>query len=134
MDVLGLAAQEKGEGKEQRFVVSTVQWTASTIRRKGRRRWKIEALFKVLKSRFGLRRFGQHSKVGVLRYFCLCLPSFLLCHLEDLASLERRGSAWPDWGELAARVRQKFCVVVRLAELEAEVVRLKAGLDSVLQL
>ncbi|WP_456318871.1 transposase [Deinococcus rhizophilus] len=125
-----------GRGKEKRYVVSTVQWTPSTIRKKGRRRWRIEALFKTLKSRFGLHRFGQQTRRGVLRYFCLCLLSFLLCHFQDLEDVEsgHRTSPWPDWGELAGRVRVQFCGLVRLAELEAEILSIRTVLEGVLRL
>lgn len=123
---------KQGDQKEQRFIVSTMWQTTGSIKRIGRRRWKIEALFKVLKSRFGLARFGQHSKRGVLRYFCLCLLSFLLCHFEDLEALEERSSKWPDWGELATRIRHKYCGLVRLLELKAEIGAVQAVLDGVL--
>ena len=125
-----------GKGKEKRYVVSTIRWTPSTIRKKGRRRWRIEALFKTLKSRFGLHRFGQYTRRGVLRYCCLCLLSFLLCHVQDLEDGEsgRRTSPWPDWGELASRVRLHCCGLVRLAELEVESAIIRTVLDSVLRL
>ena len=70
---------KKGEAQERRFIVSTVPRTAQVIKRTGKRRWKIEALFKTLKSRFGFGKFGQHSKSGVLRFLCLSLLGFLLC-------------------------------------------------------
>ena len=60
-------------GKEQRFVILTAPRSPANIRQTGKRRWKIEAFFKTLKSRFGFGRFGQHSKMGVLRYLCLSL-------------------------------------------------------------
>lgn len=120
-----------GQREEQRFVVSTVYRTASSIKRTGRRRWKIEALFKVLKSRFGLDRFGQHSKTGVLRFWCLCLLSYVLCHFERLDEEGQRADEWPDWGELATRVRRRLCGLVRLLELQAEIDAIKAVLDGV---
>ena len=125
-----------GRGKEKRYVVSTVRWTPSTIRKKGRRRWKIEALFKTLKSRFGLHRFGQYTQTGVLRYICLCLLSFLLCHVQDLEDVasDHRVAAWPNWVELAQRVRLHCCGAIRLAELEAELASVRAVLGDVLQL
>jgi IS4 transposase len=36
----------------------------------GKRRWRIEVFFKTIKGRFGLERFAQHSKKGVLRWWC----------------------------------------------------------------
>ncbi|WP_370635371.1 transposase, partial [Deinococcus sp. 6YEL10] len=50
---------KKGEKREQRFIVSSRQRTPQTARQTGRRRWKIEALFKTLKSRFAFGKFGQ---------------------------------------------------------------------------
>lgn len=41
---------KKGDQQEQRFIVSTVPRTGAVIKRNGKRRWKIEALFKTLKS------------------------------------------------------------------------------------
>ncbi|WP_353885749.1 transposase [uncultured Deinococcus sp.] len=37
------------------------------LARMGKRRWRIEAFFKTVKGRFGLERFAQHSKQGVIR-------------------------------------------------------------------
>jgi hypothetical protein len=86
-------------GKEQRFVISTAPRSPAVIRKTGKRRWKIETFFKTLKSgqasswalfwprsRFGFGRFGQHSKMGVLRYLCLSLLSYQICHVEHVDS------------------------------------------------
>ncbi|WP_161884250.1 transposase, partial [Deinococcus alpinitundrae] len=98
----------------------------------GKRRWKIEALFKTLKSRFGFGKFGQQTKRGVLRFLCLSLLSFLLCHFEFLDRPDPGDPAWPDWGKLARYVRQKFLAEVRLAELSLEMDQLNAVHNALL--
>lgn len=116
---------------EQRFVVTNRWRTPTTVRKTGRRRWKIEALFKTLKSRFAFGKFGQKSKLGVLRYLCLSLSAFLLCHLEQLEwqASGQEVSSWPDWGKLAERVRMKLLGWVRLLEIELEKQRILAVWD-----
>ncbi|CAM3929837.1 Transposase IS4-like domain-containing protein [Deinococcus saxicola] len=108
------------ERQEQRFLVSSRSRTPRTAKQTGRRRWKIEALFKTLKSRFAFGKFGQKTKQGVLRYVCLSLACFLLCDFEhlDQTGSGQAGSAWPDWGALARQVRQKFVGWVQFFELE----------------
>lgn len=54
----------KQEAREQRFLITNQRRSAQTVRNSGRRRWKIEALFKTLKSRFALGKFGQKRKLG----------------------------------------------------------------------
>jgi hypothetical protein len=103
---------KKGEKREQRFLVSSRQRTPQTAKQTGRRRWKIEALFKTLKSRFALCRFGQKTKLGIARYLCLSLACFFFCHFEHLNQ--------PDWGALAGQVRMKLVGWVQLFELEKE--------------
>ena len=127
-----LLPRANGGKPERRYVVSSVYGTPSTIRNNGSKRWRIEALFKVLKSRFGLHRFGQSSKQGVLRYLCLSFLSYVFCHLEDFQRTKPRASMWPDWGDLARQLRWKYCGLVRLSELKMEIEALQAVLDSVL--
>ncbi|WP_084046106.1 transposase [Deinococcus hopiensis] len=111
---------KQGERQEQRFLVSSHRRTPRTAKQTGRRRWKIEALFKTLKSRFAFSKFGQKTKVGVLRYLCLSLACFLLCHFEYLDQIgsSQAESAWPDWGALARQVRMKLVGWVPLFEIE----------------
>jgi len=125
---------KKGEAQERRFIVSTVPCTAQVIERTGKRRWKIEALFKTLKRRFGFGKFGQHSKSGVLRFLCLSLLGFLLCHFKFLDRPDPGDPAWPDWGGLARFVRQKFLATVRLAERALEMNQLNAVQDALLRM
>ena len=126
---------KKGEKREQRFIVSSRQRTPQTARQTGRRRWKIEALFKTLKSRFAFGKFGQKTKLGVLRYLCLSVACFFLCHVEhlDQTASGQEVSSWPDWGALAGQVRMKFVGWVRLFELEREMERILAVWDGTRQ-
>ncbi|UWX64826.1 transposase [Deinococcus rubellus] len=122
-----------GDGtRKKRYVVSTLNVVPDTIRANGRKRWRIEALFKTLKSRFGLHRSGQYTKRGMLRYCCLCFLSDVLCHLEILEDAPASSKIWPDWRAVAQRLRQKYCGLVRLSELRREIQTIEAVLDSVL--
>ena len=72
--------------------------------------------------------------MGVLRFLCLSVLSFLLCHFEFLDRPAPQDSCWPDWGALAGRVRQTFLARVRLAELYLEIDRVNAVQDALLRL
>ena len=126
---------KKGEKREQRFIVSSRERTPQTARQTGRRRWKIEALFKTLKSRFAFGKFGQKTKLGVLRYLCLSVACFFLCHVEhlDQTASGQEETSWPDWGALAGQVRMKFVGWVRLFELEREMERILVVWDGTRQ-
>lgn len=106
---------------EKRYVLSTEKMTPNNIRLIGRKRWAIEGVFKVLKHRFGLHRFGQKSKLGVLRYLLLSLVAYVLSHLQ----LEVKRKGFADWGKLS---RQAALLFLKL-ELDQELLRLKAVLD-----
>jgi Transposase DDE domain len=86
----------------------------------GKRRWRIEAFFKTIKGRFGLERFAQHSKQGVLWWWCLSGLAFLLCHSQDLALPVRPPGTWADWGDLVRTVRFSFVPEIRRQALELE--------------
>lgn len=119
---------------EQRFVMSNLDLDGRYLARLGKRRWRIEAFFKTVKGRFGLERFAQHSKQGVLRWWCLSGMAFVLCHLQDLdLPLDARGS-WADWGDLARTVRFSFVADVRRRALELELEALNAFQQAFLAL
>lgn len=80
------ASKQNGE-REQWFVITNCLKVPQVVRQFGRCRWKIEALFKTLTSRFALGKFDQKTKQGVLRFLCLSFAAFLLCHLEFLDEL-----------------------------------------------
>jgi hypothetical protein len=89
------------DGKfEWRYVVSTKPASGTTISRWGRRRWlreqparcclvskKIEAFFKVMKSRFGLDQFGQRMMQGVIRFLTLAFLAFMLTAVSRTTSM-----------------------------------------------
>lgn len=126
-----LPASKKNGDREQRFVITNCPRGPQVVRQFGRRRWKIEALFKTLKSRFALGKFGQKTKQGVLRFLCLCFASFLLCHLEFLDEIASGSEiSEPDWGKLAQRIKHRLFGWVRLIEIEAERREILAVLDD----
>ncbi|PTA66744.1 transposase [Deinococcus arcticus] len=111
---------------EQRFVMSNVDLGGTYLARVGKRRWRIEAFFKTIKGRFGLARFAQHSKTGVMRWWCLSGLAYLLCHLADQEVPSRPPETWPDWGELARTIRFSFVPEVRRRALQLELDALDA--------
>ncbi|KQQ98230.1 hypothetical protein ASF71_22050 [Deinococcus sp. Leaf326] len=111
---------------EQRFVMSNLDLGGVYLARLGKRRWRIEAFFKTVKGRFGLERFAQHSKQGVLRWWCLSGLAFLLCHIEDLDLPLRPPDTWPNWGDLARTVRFSCLPEVRRQALLLELNALDA--------
>lgn len=119
---------------EQRFVMSNLELGGKYLARVGKRRWRIEAFFKTIKGRFGLERFAQHSKQGVLRWWCLSGLAFLLCHLQDLALPVKPPGTWSDWGDLARTVRFSFVPEVRRQALELELQALNAFQHAILDL
>ena len=119
---------------EQRFVMSNLELGGKYLARVGKRRWRIEAFFKTIKGRFGLERFAQHSKQGVLRWWCLSGLAFLLCHLHDLALPVRPPGTWADWGDLARTVRFSFVPEIRRQALELELHALQAFQHALLSL
>ena len=105
-----------------RYAVSTQPATGETIKRWGRRRWRIEAFFKTMKSRFGLDQFGQRTARGALRFLVLALVAYLLAWWTALALGD---SQEPDWGEAARTARDGMVTRLMLAEARAEVERLE---------
>jgi Transposase DDE domain len=119
-----LKGKRKDGSFEWRYVVSTVKASGEAIIRWGRERWRIEAFFKTMKSRFGLDQFGQRTALGVYRFLTLAFMAFLLafwvtldkpCLLENL-----------DWAVVAGEARDAIMPEVRLGVLRAEVIRLEA--------
>ena len=124
----------RNDEPEQRFVMSNLDLGGKYLARVGKRRWRIEAFFKTIKGRFGLERFAQHSKQGVLRWWCLSGLAFLLCHLQDLALPVRPPGTWADWGDLARTVRFSFVPEIRRQALELELQALDAFQHALLSL
>ncbi len=84
--------------REKRYIVSTQALSGSYLVQLGRLRWHIEGLFKTLKSRFAFDRFGQGSKLGVLRWLLLSLLAFVLAYA---AHLTRNPGVPPCWTKAA---------------------------------
>ena len=105
-----------------RYVVSTQPATGETIKRWGRRRWRIEGFFKTMKSRFGLDQFGQRTARGALRFLVLALLAFVLAWWTALALGDAEE---PNWGEAARAARDGLVTRLMLAEARAEVERLE---------
>lgn len=106
-----------------RYVISTRAATGETIKRWGRRRWRIEAFFKTLKSRFGWDQFGQRTARGAFRFLILALLAFVLSFYSALeAGVDLQAL---DWGSVARRVRDALVpeVVALGAWLELERVK-----------
>jgi hypothetical protein len=110
--------QPDGE-REKRFVISTKPLSGTYLVRLGRSRWRIEGLFKTLKLTFALARFGQGTKLGVLRWLILSLLAFVLAFAAHLSY--NRG-ALPQWTQAAQEallvLLPTLVVIALLAELE----------------
>lgn len=72
--------------REKRFVISTKALSGTYLVQLGRARWHIEGLFKTLKGVFALARFGQGSKLGVLRWLILSLLALVLAYAAHLTA------------------------------------------------
>ena len=83
---------------EWRYVVSSRPAVARTIIAWGKRRWRIEAFFRVMKSRFGLDQFGQRTKRGVLRFLLIAFIAYLLVLWTGFPFTDEEN---PDWIALA---------------------------------
>lgn len=103
----------RAAGTETRFVLATFAATGRVIARWGRRRWRIEAFFKTVKSRFGLARCAQATRLGAYRYLLLCLLAFTLAQWQVWNS----PGEWPDWGVAIALTRHELVPDIVLFEL-----------------
>ena len=111
-----------------RYVISTRAADGETIKRWGRRRWRIEAFFKTLKSRFGFDQFGQRSARGVFRFLVLALLAFVLAFWMALA-LDPELEAL-DWGVAARAARDDLVPEVVAGRAWLELRRVKPILES----
>jgi Transposase DDE domain len=118
--------EQKAGAYEWRYVVSNVAASAKTIVGWGKRRWRIEAFFKTMKSRFGLDQFGQRTKLGVLRFLLIAFIAYLLVFWTGFA-LENLEI--PDWIELAVQAQLLLVTWVVVFELA----RKQATLTEVLE-
>ena len=95
--------EETGERK-QHFVVATEALSGAYLVRLGKRRWAIEACFKVLKHQFGWDAFGQGTRLGMYRWWLLTFISYLLAHWQFLASQQTH----LDWQQAAHQARRQW--------------------------
>jgi hypothetical protein len=95
--------EETGK-RQQHFVVATEALSGAYLVRLGKRRWAIEACFKVLKHQFGWDAFGQGTLLGMYRWWILAFISYLLAHWQFLTS----GHATLDWRQAADQARQQW--------------------------
>ena len=109
---------------EWRYVISTRAADGETIRRWGRRRWRIEAFFKTMKFRFGLDQFGQRTACGAFRFLVLGFLAFTLAFWQALETIVD----WEglDWGVVARAAADDLLLDVQLLAAIREVERLKA--------
>lgn len=109
-----------------RYVVSTRPATGETIKRWGRRRWRVEAFFKTMKSRFGLDQFGQRTPRGALRFLVLSLVAFVLAFWTALDA----GSELLDWAAAARLARDELMPEVVALDARRTLERLKPLLEA----
>ena len=113
---------KRDTGRETRFVVATFSAKAQVVVRWGKRRWCIEAFFKTAKSRFGLARFAQQTRLGTLRFLLLSLLSFVLVQSKTWTPPK---GAFPAWQTLARDIRRLLVPQLARAELLIELERLE---------
>ena len=108
--------------REPHFVVATEALSGAYIVRLGKRRWTIEACFKVLKHQFGWDAFGQGTRLGMYRWWILTFISDLLAHWQFLASEQTT----LDWQQAAHQARQQWfpqevlaCFLHELADIQS---------------
>ena len=106
-----------------RYVISTRRADGETIRRWGRRRWRIEAFFKTMKFRFGLDQFGQRTTRGAFRFIVLGLLAFMLAFWEALETV----ADWAllDWGLVAQDAADEFVPEIQALEAQRTLDRLR---------
>jgi hypothetical protein len=111
-----------------RYVISTRAADGETIKRWGRRRWRIEGFFKTLKSRFGWDQFGQRSARGAWRFITLGLLAFTLSFWVALTTVED----WDvlDWGVAARLAADDLVPEVQALEARRTLERLTPILEA----
>lgn len=111
-----------------RYVISTRAADGETIKRWGKRRWRIEAFFKTMKFRFGLDQFGQRSARGAFRFLILALLAFVLSFYTALeAGVDLQAL---DWGGVARGAREALVPEVVAQGAWLELRRLKPILEA----
>jgi Transposase DDE domain len=111
-----------------RYVISTRAADGETIKRWGRRRWRIDGFFKTLKFRFGWDQFGQRTARGAWRFITLGLLAFTLSFWAALSTV----TDWDglDWGVAARGAADDLVPVVEALEARRTLERLKPILEA----
>jgi Transposase DDE domain len=111
-----------------RYVISTRHADGETIRRWGRRRWRIEGFFKTMKFRFGLDQFGQRTTRGAFRFIVLGLLAFMLAFWEALETV----ADWTllDWGLVACAAADELVPEIQALEAQRTLHRLRPILEA----
>jgi hypothetical protein len=113
-----------------RYVISTRAAEGKTITRWGKRRWRIEAFFKTMKSRFGLDQFGQRTALGAMRFLLLALLAFVLAYWIALEMVSDDLKVMLDWGRAARLARDDLVPEVIARDALRELRRVKPILES----
>ena len=111
-----------------RYVISTRPADGESIRRWGRRRWRIEGFFKTAKFRFGLDQFGQRTARGAWRFITLSLLALTLSFWEASSTVQD----WDllDWGVAARGAADDFVPEVLALEARRTLERLQPILEK----
>jgi hypothetical protein len=106
-----------------RYVISTRRADGETIKRWGKRRWRIEAFFKTMKFRFGLDQFGQRTTRGAFRFIVLGLLAFVLAFWEALENV----TDWAllDWALVARGAADVLVPEIQALEAQRTLKRLR---------
>jgi Transposase DDE domain len=113
-----------------RYVISTRAAEGRTITRWGKRRWRVEAFFKTMKSRFGLDQFGQRTAQGTMRFLLLALLAFVLAYWTALEMSRDGLQTVLDWGRAARLARDDLVPEVIARAALRELQRVKPILES----
>lgn len=109
-------------------MISTRPADSESIRRWGRKRWRIEGFFKTQKFRFGLDQFGQRTAQGAFRFITLSLLAFVLAFWEAVSTVED----WEllDWGVVARGAADDLVPEVLAFEARRTLQRLQLILEG----
>ena len=120
--------QKRPDGRyRQRFVLSTRPLSPASMNRLGAKRWRIEAFFKTMKQRFGIRRFGLRRLRAVFRWLFFSWLAYLLAH--RFARLKGQ-SQTPDWAAMAREAADTFFTHLMLDWHYQHIRRLEGHQDS----
>ncbi len=120
--------QKQPNGRyRQRFVLSTRPLSPASMNRLGAKRWRIEAFFKTMKQRFGIRRFGLRRLRAVFRWLFFAWLAYLLTH--RFARLKGQAQT-PDWAAIAMEVADTFFTRLMLDWHYRHIDRLEGRQDS----